>query len=161
MGKKFWFEEKMKIICAGYNRTGTKSCSRALEILGYKVADLYETAEYFSDVWLDFLNEKVISEYKIHGFDVNQDLPGNIHWQDLYKASPQVTKVILTVRDSDQEWYESLSRFVEHEYSSRLVGKDFSTQRLFGNMTKNGFLGEKMKNMVKIYSKIIPNHFSP
>ena len=109
----------MKIICAGYNRTGTKSCSRALEILGYKVADLYETAEYLrfvkkwllkiysslSDVWLDFLNgkvkiEKVISEYKIHGFDVNQDLPGNIHWQDLYKASPQGTKVILTVRDS-------------------------------------------------------------
>ena len=39
-------KEKMKIICAGYNRTGTKSCSRALEILGYKVADLYETAEY-------------------------------------------------------------------------------------------------------------------
>ena len=36
----------MKIICAGYNRTGTKSCSKALEILGYKVADLYETAEY-------------------------------------------------------------------------------------------------------------------
>ena len=33
--------------------------------------------------------------------------------------------------------------------------------RLFGNMTKNGFLGDKMKNMVKIYSKIIPNHFSP
>jgi len=28
-------------------------------------------------------------------------------------------------------------------------------------MTKNGFLGEKMKNMVKIYSKIIPDHFSP
>ena len=109
----------MKIICAGYNRTGTKSCSRALEILGYKVADLYETAEYLrfvkkwlikvyfslSDVWLDFLNgkvkiEKVISEYKIHGFDVNQDLPGNIYWKDLYKASPQGTKVILTVRDS-------------------------------------------------------------
>ena len=34
-------------------------------------------------------------------------------------------------------------------------------KRLFGNMTKNGFLGDKMKNMVKIYSKIIPNHFSP
>ena len=44
--------------------------------------------------------EKVISEYKIHGFDVNQDLPGNIYWKDLYKASPQGTKVILTVRDS-------------------------------------------------------------
>ena len=63
-----------------------------------------------SDVWLDFLNgkvkiEKVISEYKVHGFDVNQDLPGNIYWQDLYKASPQGTKVILTVRDSGQVLY--------------------------------------------------------
>ena len=33
-----------------------------------------------------------------------------------------------TNRHEDQEWYESLSRFVEHEYTSRLVGKDFSTQ---------------------------------
>ena len=56
----------MKIICAGYNRTGTKSCSRALEILGYKVADLYETAEYLRFVKSDL--SKLISHLVMFGW---------------------------------------------------------------------------------------------
>jgi broad-specificity NMP kinase len=36
----------MEIICAGYPKTGTKSCSAALRKLGYNVADYTETA-YF------------------------------------------------------------------------------------------------------------------
>ena len=35
----------MKIICAGYPKTGSKSCSTALRKLGYNVADYMETAE--------------------------------------------------------------------------------------------------------------------
>ena len=42
----------MKIICAGYPKTGSKSCSAALRILGYKVADWLETAEYLGDTWI-------------------------------------------------------------------------------------------------------------
>ena len=44
----------MKIICAGYPKTGSKSCSTALRKLGYNVADYMETAEFLSGVWLDF-----------------------------------------------------------------------------------------------------------
>ena len=33
----------MEIICAGYPKTGTKSCTAALRTLGYNVADYPET----------------------------------------------------------------------------------------------------------------------
>jgi len=48
----------MEIICAGYWKTGTKSCSAALRKLGYKVADYVDTANDLGDVWTDFVNKK-------------------------------------------------------------------------------------------------------
>ena len=43
----------MKLICAGFPKTGSKSCSSALRKLGYTVADLVETIE---KVFTSFLN---------------------------------------------------------------------------------------------------------
>ena len=95
----------MKIICAGYPKTGSKSCSTALRHLGYEyffkkvvslsivirynVADYMETLEFLSEVWAKFVQgqvgiDAVIEEYHKHGFDVNQDIPGNVHWEELY-----------------------------------------------------------------------------
>ena len=48
----------MEIICTGYLKTGTKSCSSSLRVLGYKVADYVETGEFLSLIWKDFLDEK-------------------------------------------------------------------------------------------------------
>ena len=39
----------MKIICAGFQKTGTKSLSRALEMLGYKGERFFENVEYRSN----------------------------------------------------------------------------------------------------------------
>ena len=50
----FYFFRKiknMKIICAGYPKTGSKSCSGALRVLGFKVADWLETAEFLGSTW--------------------------------------------------------------------------------------------------------------
>ena len=49
----------MEIICAGYPKTGSKSCSAALRTLGYKVADYAETGAYLSYTWTDFINGKI------------------------------------------------------------------------------------------------------
>ena len=43
---------QMKLLCVGYPKTGSKSCSSALRQLGYKVADFVETLEFLSIVWL-------------------------------------------------------------------------------------------------------------
>ena len=113
----------MKLICAGYPKTGTKSCSNALRRLGYNVADYMETLEFLSLAWRDYVDGKatiadVIAEYDKHGFDVNQDMPGNFLWEDLYremcKKDPN-TKVILTVRDSDATWWRSWCGFIKQE----------------------------------------------
>ena len=106
----------MKIICAGLPKTGTKSCSAALRKLGYNVADFMETAEFLSIAWSEFFDgkngiEKVLKAYDDHGFDANQDIPGNIYWEELYQASPKATKVILTVKDSDDAWQKSIKNF--------------------------------------------------
>ena len=96
----------MKIICAGYPKTGSKSCSTALRHLGldcflkvvhltafirYNVADYMETLEFLSEVWAKFVQgqvgiDAVIEEYHKHGFDVNQDIPGNVYWEELYRG---------------------------------------------------------------------------
>ena len=90
----------MDIICAGFPKTATKSCSAALRELGFNVADMRETFLHLMPVFDKYFKgqatiEDVISEYKNIECTVNQDWPGNMLWEELYKASPHA-KVILT-----------------------------------------------------------------
>ena len=57
----------MKIICAGYPKTATKSCTKCLTHYGYKVADVLENAE-MGQLWYDYINGQcsiadILSEY--------------------------------------------------------------------------------------------------
>jgi len=105
----------MKIICAGFQKTGTKSLSRALEMLGYKVYDAAETYVYMRQTWLDFFAgkitiEHVCEEYDKAGVDVIVDGPGNYFWREMAEYWPKA-KIILTVRDNEDKWYESMLQF--------------------------------------------------
>ena len=57
----------------------------------------------------------MVAEYDRLGFDCNQDIPGNYLWEDLYRADPEA-KVILTIRDSDKQWWSSWSKFYIQEF---------------------------------------------
>ena len=62
--------------------------------------------------------EEVIAEYERLGFDANQDFPGNFLWEELYTAlskKDKNIKVILTVRDNDQVWWNSWCNFMKQE----------------------------------------------
>ena len=48
----------MKVICAGFPKTGSKSCSTALRQLGYNVADYMETAEFLRPVSVKMIKWK-------------------------------------------------------------------------------------------------------
>ena len=81
--------------------------------MGYNVCDVMEcTQTGIAKLWLDFINGKlesideIISAYEKLGFDALQDLPGNLYWEQLYDACPDA-KIILTVRDNDEIWYNS------------------------------------------------------
>ena len=88
--------------------------------IGYNVADFMETTEFLAITWTEYFDgkigiEKVIEAYENHGFDANQDTPGFLYWEELYNASPKGTKVILTVRDSDDIWQKSMKGFYIQE----------------------------------------------
>ena len=65
-----------------------------------------------SKEWLEYMDGKItirdiIEAYESKGFDSNQDIPGNYHWEELYQALGPETKVILTVRDdTDRKWFK-------------------------------------------------------
>ena len=78
--------------------------------------------EFLSETWHDFGTgkgtiEDVVAEYDRLGFDTNQDGPGNLHWEALYDASPPGTKVILTVRDNEDQWFKSWLKFQIGEHT--------------------------------------------
>ena len=69
-----------------------------------------ETIEFLAIPWAEYFDgkltiEDILKMYEDHGFDANQDWPGNVRWEELYDASPKGTKVILTVRDHEEVWY--------------------------------------------------------
>merc|ERR1712227_28815 len=150
----------MEIICAGYPKTASKSCSMALRMLGYKVADYLETTGDLAREWNDFIYGKstikpVIEKYKKCGYQANQDVPGNFYWKDLYDASPDA-KVILTVRDDVETWRNSWRTFMKQEYS-RLGNPGFIIQTKINDWGLGGPEFSMMEaNLTKAFYKIIP-----
>ena len=99
----------MKVICAGLGKTGTTSLASALRVLGYKVYDFPEHFEEHTDEWLAiYRGEKTpdfVSMYD--GVDGVTDLPAAFWYEEILEAFPDA-KVILTVRDNDEVWVQSL-----------------------------------------------------
>ena len=164
----------MEIICAGYPKTGTKSCTAALRTLGYSVADYPETLEFLGETWLEFMNGKtdvaaVIQKYKELGFNVNQDFPGNFMWEEIYrvrltdktspleilqiilifslKACPKRQKVILTVRDSDEKWWKSWCGFNEQEIRRNAMGAFNFIGIVMNKAAEVGYMGPKARSI--------------
>lgn len=98
-----------KIFCIGRNKTGTTSMENVLNSFGYVTGNQTE-AELFLEDWSrrDFSS---IIEFCEHA-DAFQDIPFSLPYtyQALDAAFPG-SKFILTVRDSAEQWYESLTRF--------------------------------------------------
>ena len=83
-----------------------------IHFIGFEVADLMETVEFLAIPWSEYFDgkltiEDILKAYEDHGFDANQDWPGNVRWEELYNASPKGTKVILTVRDNEEVWHRN------------------------------------------------------
>jgi hypothetical protein len=107
---------KEKIFCIGRNKTGTKSLSKALTQLGYKVAD-QRTAELLLNDWSRRDFSKIIKFCK-KGGDVFQDVPFSLPYT--YVVLDQNfpgSKFILTMRDNPEQWYNSLVGFHSEKFS--------------------------------------------
>ncbi len=110
-------KDSIKVFGIGRNKTGTTSLMTAMKQMGYVVGD-QRTAELLFDDWANNNFDPIIDYCKTAEFfqDVPFSLPGT--YKILDKAFPG-SKFILTVRDSPEQWYESLTRF-----HARLWGKN-------------------------------------
>jgi hypothetical protein len=98
-----------KIFCIGCNKTGTTSVKAAFHELDYKVGD-EAAAKYLTNDWA-VRNFQPIIDY-CHTAEAFQDSPFSFPYtyQALDTAFPS-SKFILTIRDSADQWYDSITRF--------------------------------------------------
>ncbi len=104
----------IKVIGAGFGRTGTTSLKQALETVGF--SRCYHMSEvpghaHGAEGWLQAANGKPMDwDSFLQGYQATLDWPACTFYQQLHAAYPQA-KIILTVRDPDR-WYDSVSETI-------------------------------------------------
>ena len=104
---KFLIATTMRVICAGFLKTGTKSIAKALRHLGFTVFDWEEQTFDFLDHWVDVFQNGAKPDVKLvyQNADACVDTPGYFFFEEILEAFPDC-KVILSVREEDS-WIES------------------------------------------------------
>ena len=112
----------MRVIGAGFGRTGTTSLKAALEVLGfgpgYTLSEVFAHPEHVG-FWEAARFGEVDWEGFLSGYEVAVDWPACSFYAELMEAFPEAP-VILTVRDP-ASWYES-TRSTIHELSRLTTG---------------------------------------
>ena len=112
----FLNKNRPKVFCIGSGKTGTTSVERALKDFGYKMGNQVQGELLINDY--ANRNFKAIIDF-CKTAEAFQDAP--FCFQHTYMALDQYyrnSKFILTERDSDDQWYNSLVKF----HSKRLTG---------------------------------------
>ena len=81
----------MKVICAGYPKTGTKSMQAAVTELGYNDYDAMENFAYLQDDWIKIFKEGGTTEdfrRMFENVDAVTDVPAAAYWDEIHKAFP-------------------------------------------------------------------------
>ncbi len=104
----------LKVIGAGFGRTGTLSIKHALEELGFGLC--YHMTELFDKPGVDeqwgaiVRGEPVDWHTVFKGYQATVDWPACAFYKELMQAYPHA-KVLLTVRDPEK-WYESVTNTI-------------------------------------------------
>ena len=106
----------LKIIGAGFGRTGTASLKEALEHLGYPCYHMEEAVKNVKFGHFERWNEAFDGETPVDWdalfghYEATVDFPGCLFYKELMEAYPDAS-VILSVRDSES-WWRSMSNLV-------------------------------------------------
>lgn len=116
----------MKVIVAGYSKTGTKSLNAALTELGYSVDDLHEHLGYQTENWWRIFAATDPKAQTIEIFremyenvDACMDTPVYLFWEYILEAFPDA-KVVLMERDSEEVWWKSLEKHFVRERKTNM-----------------------------------------
>ena len=126
----------LKVIGAGFGRTGTMSLKLALERLGfdpcYHMKEVFENPEHIYH-WHDFVFGKSHQwENVFNGYQAAVDWPTSYFWQELAEDYPQA-KVILTMR-TPESWYRSAANTILED-STPLPDDAPESDKVFRQMT--------------------------
>ncbi|KAL0084758.1 P-loop containing nucleoside triphosphate hydrolase protein [Phycomyces blakesleeanus] len=143
----------LKIIGAGFGRTGTNSLRLALETLGYRTHHMIKA---LSDITQDPLVwERAFNDPENHpdewesvygNYDAAIDWPTVTHYKELMKKYPDA-KIILTTR-SAESWYKSMNNTIFMKMHSNYVEELPEHPRLFlksqQKIMLNGYLKDDL-----------------
>ncbi|WP_433236187.1 sulfotransferase family protein [Streptosporangium sp. CA-135522] len=120
----------MRVIGAGFGRTGTLSLKTALERLGFGPCHhMTEVIEHPGQIrqWLALAEGRPVNwDDLLGGYDSCVDWPSAAYWNELAEHYPEA-KVILTVRDPER-WLASMNAtiFKQRERGARVSGRVMS-----------------------------------
>ena len=110
--------ENTKIFCIGLNKTGTTSWTEAMHELGYRIGN-----ERCGEILLEPCAEEDYVELRrlCETGEVFQDIPFNLPgvYRAVHSKYPDA-KFVLTVRNSTEQWYASITRFHGKLWSSEV-----------------------------------------
>jgi hypothetical protein len=136
----------MKVIGAGFGRTGTTSLKAALERLGfdpcYHMTEVFAHPEH-ADFWVAaWRGEPVDWDGVLGDYEATVDWPACTFYQELMRRHPDA-KVLLSVRDPER-WYES-TRSTIYELTRLLEGSTISRVifGVVGLLVFGGFTGRR------------------
>jgi hypothetical protein len=160
----------LKIIGAGFGRTGTLSVYTALNQLGFPCYHMFEVLENKDnqshlDFWRNVANtkpgrqhdwEQVFSKYT-----ATMDNPACCVWRELLAAYPDA-KVVLTVHPRGAEaWYESTMDtiyFTETMWQFKVLEWATPFGRKFGDMSRKLIWGRSHKGTMNDRAKAIAHY---
>lgn len=90
----------MKVLVAGLAKTGTKTMTAALTLLGYEVYDWMENFYYLGDDWQKQVKEGFRMEdmrRMYENIDAVTDGPCDVYWEEIFDAFPDVKVCIFCV----------------------------------------------------------------
>ena len=133
----------LKIIGAGFGRTGTESMKLALELLGY--TPCYHMLEVLKNPEAEKYWRKAVVEnsfnwdYVFQDYQAAVDWPSAYYWKELSEFYPEA-KVILTIRPAE-DWYESFSKtileVIKKGNDPKALGKTLIADQVFHGKPDN------------------------
>ncbi len=170
-GKKSRHGNSKKIFCIGRNKTGTTSLKHFFESRGYPVGNQSKAEKLFPQYKAG--NFQAIIEY-CHTAQVFQDCP--FSYPETYKYLDQAfpgSQFILTLRDSPEQWYNSVVNFRRKCFGYLPEKKDLQRSKyaykgyywdthnwLYNTPEDNLYHPEILKNHYLEYNQEIINYFT-
>jgi hypothetical protein len=148
----------LRVIGAGLPRTGTTSLKVALEILGFgpchHMNKIVRTPHRILEFIRAYDGEEIDFHKLMEGYGSTLDIPTSDFYKEIHQAYPQA-KIILTVRDTSEKWFESFQNTVGILITSRF--HYFCTYLLRFLHSLQIMLGKIYKRWNKEFGPITPS----